>query len=247
MDIIGELNYIVICLGDDNLNLETALNIVEYAEIKGRDTSNNFCVVVKQNNVNKLNQKTLENANLVYNNCIHTFGMLDTIWKKDIISNEKFEKDARLFFDSYTALSKELLYSNNYDEPDTWEKRNSKITDINYECRCKARRQRAQDYSNVLHKTTKQILCASCDALAKTIYAVNKGTEHCEPENKAVLEHLAVCEHLRWEASHLILGYRPTTGKTNDLKKLHNCIKPYSELDAVTQHFDWLVVKNSIS
>ena len=34
---------------------------------------------------------------------------------------------------------------------------------------------------------------------------------------------------------------------TEELKKLHCCIRPYNELDEKTKHYDWLVVKNSIS
>jgi ryanodine receptor 2 len=43
------------------------------------------------------------------------------------------------------------------------------------------------------------------------------------------------------------MGYRPTKGDTDDLKKLHCCIKPYNELDETTKHYDWSVVKNSLS
>ena len=78
------------------------------------------------------------------------------------------------------------------------------------------------------------------------IYEINDKDKHCDEEYKELLEHLAVCEHLRWEASHLMLGYRPTTGGNEPARKLHNCIKPYSQLDYNKQHYDWLVVKNSI-
>ncbi|MBR5481601.1 MAG: hypothetical protein IKU85_07920 [Bacteroidaceae bacterium] len=42
------------------------------------------------------------------------------------------------------------------------------------------------------------------------------------------------------------MGYRPTEGNTEELKKLHCCIRPYNELDEKTKHYDWLVVKNSL-
>ena len=106
-----------------------------------------------------------------------------------------------------------------------------------------------QDYSNCLHKMTKRALCEPDDKLAVWVLDVNEDANHCLEGNtmvEEVLEHLAVCEHLRWEASHLLMGYKPTNGKTDDLKKLHNCIKPYKELDEVIKHYDWLVVKNSL-
>lgn len=245
MRLIPDLNYIVICLGNDDINIETALDIVEWAEIQNVDTSSNFCIAVKQSLISKLNRETLEKANIAYNHCIHPFGMFDTIWKKNIISDEEIEQDARRFFDAYTDLSREMLKSNGWDIPD-WDERDNNSRSDNYRQRCKARRQIAQDYSNCLHINTKRELCRNSAVTADMIYPVNDGAMHCTVEGQEILEHLAVCEHLRWEASHLLLGYKPTNGRTDDTKKLHNCLKPYSELDEVTKHFDWLVVKNSI-
>lgn len=245
MRLIPDLNYIVICLGNDDINIETALDIVELAEIQNVDTSRNFCIAIKQSQISKLNRDTLTKANIAYNHCIHPFGMFETIWKKNIISDEGIELDARRFFDAYTDLSREMLKSNGWDIPD-WDERASNSRSDNYRQRCKARRQMAQDYFNCLHINTKRELCRNSAVTADMIYPVNDGAMHCTVEGQEILEHLAVCEHLRWEASHLLLGYRPTNGTTDDAKKLHNCLKPYSELDEVTKHFDWLVVKNSL-
>jgi hypothetical protein len=54
--IIGKLNYIIICLGNDNLNLETALDIVECATKESRDTGDKFCIAIKQTKTSKLNK-----------------------------------------------------------------------------------------------------------------------------------------------------------------------------------------------
>ena len=270
--IIDKLNYVVVCLGNDNMNVETALNIVECAAIESRDTSDKFCVAIKQAKTSKLNQDTLDNANKAYNGCIHTFGLTKDIWTFRLISNEELDADARRFYESYSKLSNKLNLSMGWEPNPTWEQRekNGIRSDI-YEKRCKARRQKSQDYSNSLHKTTKLILCepynkkeqAQCEyykKLSESILTVNRnkegkedsnGTLHCEIETdkatKTLLEHLAVCEHLRWEASHMMMGYRPTDGDTKDLKKLHNCIRAYDELEEYFKHYDWLVVKNSLS
>lgn len=245
--LVKDLNYIVVCLGNDDLNVETALNIVEWAEIEGRDTSDKFCVAIRQTNTSKLNQDTLDKANEAYNGCLQTFGMTKDIWKMHIINNEELDSDARKFYESYKVLSDVLNKRNEYPSSPTWEEREKKgIRSKDYKERCKARRQKAQDYSNSLHKTTKRMLCEPYADLEELIYIVNDNSTHCAEVNKEILEHLAVCEHLRWEASHMLMGYEPTTGKTDDLKKLHNCIKSYKELDEVTKHYDWLVVKNSL-
>ena len=246
--LINELNYIVICLGNDNLNVETALNIVECAAIEGRDTKDKFRIAIKQTKTSKLNKDTLDNANKAYNNCIHPFGLTEDIWKMHIISNEGLDSDARRFYESYSILSNKL---NGEGPITTWEEREKGVRSEDYKKRCKTRRQKMQDYSNSLHQTTKRMLCEPYDKLAELILPVNEDTAHCDKEisttTKEILEHLAVCEHLRWEAPHMLMGYRPTVGATDDLKMLHSCIKPYSDLDEFTKHYDWLVVKNSLS
>ena len=245
LELVSQLNYIIICLGNDDLNLKVALDIAEYAIVQNRDTSRNFCIAFRQDHISKLNGDTLQKANATYNNCLHAFGMSETIWKQNVISNELMEKDARKFFDSYTNLCKELLAKLGWDALD-WDQRDKNSRDSDYGTRCKARRHIAQDFSNCLHVTTKRILCKGADINADMILPVNDNSIHCTGKNRVLLEHLAVCEHLRWEASHIMLGYRPTSGKTIDERKLHQHIKPYAKLDEDTQHFDWLVVKNSI-
>lgn len=245
LELIQNLNYIVICQGEDSRNLKTALRIAELAEMRGRNGDGRLCIAVKQTEISALNRDTIENANRTFGNCIHTFGMLDDIWKIHIISNELIDKDARRFFESYTELGREIHKTKNWPI-ESWESRESKIKgDIYSDC-CEAKRKIMQDYSNCLHINTKRILCKGSAVNPDMILAVNDNDVHCHGELKEVLERLAVCEHLRWEASHMMLGYKPTDGKTNDLMKLHRCLKPYKELDETTKHFDWLVVKNSL-
>ena len=95
---INELNYVVVCLGNDKLNLETAINIAESAFIEGRTADNKLCIAVKMSELSTLDKATLKNANDVYGNCIHEFGMLDDIWKWKVISNEEMNADAKKFF-----------------------------------------------------------------------------------------------------------------------------------------------------
>lgn len=249
LKLINELNYIVVCLGNDDKNIEVALNIADFATLEGRNTGRNFCIAVKQAKLSKLNEDTLRNANATYNKCLHPFGMMETIWKNHIISNELMDNDASRFFESYTTLSAAINKKLYPDYPvDTWEERKKKSCSENY-CyadRCDAKRKIAQDYSNCLHVETKRVLCKGSNVKAKMICEINDNDKHCDGDYAAILEHLAVCEHLRWEASHLMLGYRPTDGGNKADRKLHNCIKPFSKLHPDKQHYDWLVVKNSI-
>ena len=249
--LLKQLNYIVVCLGNDDLNIETALNLAEWATIEGRDTNDKFCIAIRQMHTSKLNQETLDKANKAYNGCIHKFGLTEKIWKLEVISNSKFDHDAREFYESYKKLSDILNEKMDWDKDPTWEEREGGkgIRSEDYKTRCSARRKKQQDYSNCLHKMTKRALCGPYDKLSGWVLDVNEDSKHCLEGNtmaEEVLEHLAVCEHLRWEASHLLMGYKPTNGKTDELKKLHEHIKPYHKLSEVIKHYDWLVVKNSL-
>lgn len=249
--LIKELNYVVVCLGNDDLNIETALNLAEWAMIEGRDTGDKFCIAIRQLRMSKLNQETLDKANRACNGCIHKFGLTEEIWKLEIINNSKYDHDARGFYESYKKLSDILNTKMGWDKDPTWEEREGEagIRSEDYKTRCSARRKKIQDYSNCMHKMTKRALCEPYEELVGWVLDVNEETRHCLEGNtmaEEVLEHLAVCEHLRWEASHLLMGYEPTNGKTDELKRLHEHIKPYHKLCEVIKHYDWLVVKNSL-
>jgi hypothetical protein len=243
--IANDLNYIVVCLGDDNLNIKTAMEIAEYITMQGRNTAKNFCIAIKQSQISKLNMDTLDKANKIFNNCLHPFGMLETTWKLSVISNEKMDADARRFFDSYSVLSKAILARKAWPSPD-WKARDEDSRGTDYKKRCKAKRQIAQDYSNCLHIATKRALCEGSGITSDMILDIHDNSTHCTGPYGDILEHLAVGEHMRWEASHRMMGYKFSAAGTDDIKKLHECIKPYFSLDEDTKHFDWLVVKNSI-
>ena len=94
---------------------------------------------------------TLINANRSFRNRIHTFGMMEDIWKMEVITNEYMDSAARNFFESYRNMSG--------GGGDTWEERDAKSRSDSYEERCSARRKIAQDYSNCMHVNTKRFLC----------------------------------------------------------------------------------------
>lgn len=243
--IIDTVNYIVVCLGDDTFNLKTAIDIAEFALCNGRDISRNFVIAVKQTEYKGLDKETLKKADRTFCNCIRPFGMSEEIWTLKVINNDHLDTLAREFYSGYMALtSKE-------DALKAWNERSIRLWDDNYEVRAKARRQIAQDYSNCLHTLTKTALCDSQTAAASA-YILQKfdGKSHldaayCTAFDADVLETLAIGEHIRWNASHIILGYRHGT-LTSDLKATHCCLVPYDSLDEETKHYDWLVVKGSL-
>ena len=252
--IIHKLNYIVVCLGDDKINMQVAIDLAEFAVINGRDLSDKFVIAVKQTEPCTLANTTLKSAKVAFNNCIKEFGLPENIWTMDVISNEEMTQEASKFYTSYVNLSERLdrimAEANGYEyKKTTWEDRNEKLKTAEYPTRCKILRQISQDFSNCMHKNTKKALCSLGQEAADEIYDVNDANKHSKDSNADVLEYLAIGEHLRWNASQIIMGYKPTasiTDATDDFRKLHNSLRPYSQLDDRTRHYDWLVVKNSL-
>ena len=53
------------------------------------------------------------------------------------------------------------------------------------------------------------------------------------PSENRLMLNLAMCEHLRWNAAHEMMGYvNNIKGHgCDELKKEHNCLKPWQDLD----------------
>lgn len=126
------------------------------------------------------------------------------------------------------------------------------------------RRKESQDISNAQHADTKlYLLQHSMPDDYDWKYFLQRyfnpdGTPDCvgqfdkinypllnENENKAILN-LARLEHLRWNASHEVLGYttaHPDLHKCDERTRQHNCLRPWHELDkesgASSSDSDW--------
>ena len=246
---IHQLNYIVVCMGDDRLNLKTAVDLVEYAYRKGKDLSKNFLILIAQERPSHLDEVTLHHYNIIsqYHDCIRTFGSKHDVWTYDNITNESLTAHAKKYFAGYKRASDETG-----DFMKLWDDREEEIKSTsNYALHVKRVRQRSQDFANCFHIPTKLELvgpeikdhlheiaqCIPPDyAQANTHYTGNN--KHVEK----VLHYLAVHEHIRWEASHVALGYTPGES-TDEVKKTHVCIMNYDDLTPEIQHYDYLVVK----
>ena len=114
------------------------------------------------------------------------------------------------------------------------------------------RRKESQDLSNALHLGTKMLLLTeslgtdyNATSLLKNYFGED-GKPKCEGsydkirypnlsvnENQAILN-LARLEHLRWNASHEMLGYTKAdtdVHSCNERTRQHNCLRPWEELD----------------
>jgi hypothetical protein len=119
-----------------------------------------------------------------------------------------------------------------------------------YENLRKLRRQTEQDMSNAWHKLTKKELMeesmnqnSSFSDLNQKILQLKEpetGVEYCHKYDdlgehlSSLILNLAITEHLRWNASHEMLGYK--RGDTTDEKRqLHNCLVDWNDLKEVSE------------
>ena len=125
------------------------------------------------------------------------------------------------------------------------------------------RRKESQDLSNSLHKETKiYLLRNALGSVADWQDFVNRYFKDdakpdrsgsydkivypnlTEKENQAILN-LARLEHLRWNASHEMLGYSKCNDRhsCDERTRKHNCLRPWEELDneskTVTEQEGW--------
>ena len=249
---IADLNYVVICLGDDRLNLRIAIDLAEYAVRSGKNLARNFVILISQQDPTELDKVTLAHYNTIgrYHECIKPFGTLETVWTYDNITNESLEARAKAYYAGYSRAEGKVV-----DAEANWQKREEEIRlAADYELYAKRVRQRSQDYANCFHMATKRAL------MGPEIYDCRKEIAQAIPSDFAktpvhytgndphvekVLKYLAVLEHIRWEASHVALGYTPST-VTNEVLKTHACIVSYDDLTPLLQHYDYLVVKATL-
>lgn len=113
------------------------------------------------------------------------------------------------------------------------------------------RRCQSQDFANSEHEITKSILkdkalekCGLKDYSFTHLSRTQKYTKYSWPLNVQVLNEinriaivLAQTEHLRWNASHEILGY--VDGNTKDeVRLVHNCLKDWDCLSEEVRSYD---------
>ena len=241
------LNYIAICLGEDRLNLRLAIDLVEYAYQSGKDLSRDFIILINQEIPTYLDNTTLNHYSSIkqYQHCIHTFGSLHEVWTYEHITGESMNARAKQYYDGYNRASG--------DEGD-WDKRDWVIlTTDDFSLHSKRVRQRSQDYANCMHASTKlELTDPACREIRKEIACdipsdYDKAHTHYtgdDPHIETMLHYLAVQEHLRWEASHVAMGY-VLGSETDDVKKIHEDIRPFEELDPKVRHYDYLVIKTT--
>ena len=248
--IANKLNYVVVAVGEDELNMTVAVEILSYVR-RHRDNLENFCIYVRA--YDRGTFKHLSEIAKHYNSrlCetdkdkvekIVLFGQNQEIYTYDLMVKDRYEEDGKRYYNTYQSL---MDPQNN----ESWEERHRKHLEqkegsTKWERMSKIRRKESQDRSNALHSYTKiKILEEAVGKDNAMDYALRAlggriGSHDTisypnldEKENHLMIN-LAMCEHLRWNAAHEMMGYinNKENHKCDDGAKKHNCLKSWQEL-----------------
>jgi len=242
---IKNLDYVFINIGTDNENMKHAIDILEFA-FRNREDMEHFIIVVKLDK--PAAYQTLIgyfNQNYGARNVIRSIGDIERTWTWNNISGADFRSDAQTFYGAYAQAS---------HSPLTWEEREKQImakpiSDLSK--KLELQRKMGQDFVNHFHTRVKSYLMPERlwkdPSVAQNIPLEMVDGKHYtgNEADGAILDYMAVGEHLRWNASHQINGYRQGPEKKEDLKT-HTDIRPYEELSEQVKHYDWIVIKTTL-
>lgn len=245
------LNYIFISPGATDA-WEILKHLDKLLEITGKNRR--LCVMVKHT------APSIESAYRRLKTIganIHFFGGMSDIWRYDVISEDSLNADASKYFTAYSMAADNI-------GPDVaakkWQERLDKLSGIQCDGRNALVRKLSQDYANCLHIPTKLKLIGAYDLLENASSLMSSipdqcpsdltvsdpfAEEHCNVQDarlKELLLYLALEEHIRWEASHIVMGYKYDSVRDED-QKHHENLREYENLTISTRHYDWLVVK----
>ena len=244
---IDKLNYVFIALGDDGRSVNLALSLLEKASAKRAAGLDHFCIVVKLDNTDKYRKLVDFYQDSYGAGCIHLIGDLKSVWSFDNISWKRYQAYARRFYDAYQAAA---------GEKESWEDRHRRVLENKDHSalwnKLEIERKESQSFSNYFHMVVKDNLCPArlkADAaVAGNIPALFEGSHYdgADESVRKTLEYLAIGEHIRWQASHAIEGYACGEKKLED-RKIHPDMKEYDQLDGTTRHYDWIVIKTTLT
>lgn len=261
--IVQTINYVVVAIGDDETNMTAAVEILRYVR-RYRKNLDDFCIYVRA--YEKGTFKHLEDIKDHYNlrlskdgktpiEKIVLFGGNEDIYTYELVVRDQYEIDGQEYYEAYRSLQ---IDPDNDDG--SWMERRYKTLRPNekstkWERMSKIRRKESQDRSNAIHAKTKITL------LEKTV-----GTENARDfalralkkregrqstisypflnySESILMLNLAMCEHLRWNAAHEMMGYvnNEAGHACDELRKKHNCLKPWEELDKESDAADYAV------
>ena len=240
------LNYVIVSAGDDNMGINTAVNICQmiHKDIH-RDHTNKLTVFVRSYDMDNYYRirKVADDVNRLYaeeNISIEIFGHVDQLFTYDMIVNDRIIQEAKRYNHMYSETTGSTEEVWKYELGIKANPNEYTIKDIE-----EIGRKQEQNICNSLHKATKN-------------YILHKYNEFDNPSD-LLRTRLAQLEHERWVAYSKLHGWQimphaQRNGKTKDIvHKLHtdichwNHIREWSKDDQMkTRFYDYKVVDVSI-
>ncbi len=196
----------------------------------------------------------------IIENPIHIFGLEKATFTYSNIVSDHLEKEARNYYTNYKVNTQPDRKTTNSDVDDWDDRYNDVMKYSDKEGRKYAptywglmnlRRSESQDYANSQHKATKQILghkalelCGLTEFTFSKLTRIPQTTTYKWPDNDQPIEEinrigivLAQTEHLRWKASHELLGFIKSEEK-DEVKLRHSCLTDWKDLSEGTRSYD---------
>ena len=241
-----------------------------------RDSTEHFREIAKYYNrlwaAEKVKNDTIHQKTILATDNIETpielFGSVEEIYTYKNIVAESLKEEAAEYKKKYDKLDKD---SSAIEE---WNKEQKEMMQLKGEYKgfsptfsgvMKLRRIQTQNIANSQHKETKVLLAKKAlgrefhDEVSQHGLVRNEGSliynwcDKCVDDEKLskvqnVLDTIAQTEHLRWNASHEILGYQGCDAEDfkDEARLIHGGLRNWSELSDKFKEFDYNVVDVSI-
>ena len=196
---------------------------------------------------------------------ITLFGMQSMTYTWDNIVSDRLKMEAIKFKEKY---DQSIAAMNTKATPLDWEAERRDLMQLNDEYKgfsptysgvLRLRRIQRQNMENCFHQYTKLLLASTAlgpekmkllkHLTRKENEIVYQWNQHAPDDSVTrVLQVLSQTEHLRWVASHEILGYREDGSEDfkDETRLLHGCLKPWNQLSSWVQSYDYNVVDVSL-
>lgn len=283
-----DLNYVVVATGNDDQNITIAVRIFKcvsmyrenlknfsiFVHCHTREEERHMQRIADFYNEADASKETRHKQKIVI------FGKTEQLYTYKLIVENQYEKDGEKYNAEYCEVS------GNKGEKDVWKSRHSCLLNMrNLDAYSKLRRQEYQDTSNAYHAMTKIHIieevakkrglpclqsCLSEETPAPYFCRTKSGKKEpiqgqilsegqkLSQEEELLLRNMAKLEHIRWIASHEVLGYnsykdapdsillalKNKVNECNETYRLHNCMIPWQELDqesenAINKEYDY--------
>ena len=196
---------------------------------------------------------------------ITLFGMQSMTYTWDNIVSDRLKMEAIKFKEKY---DQSIAAMNTKATPLDWEAERRDLMQLNDEYKgfsptysgvMRLRRIQRQNMENCFHQYTKLLLASTAlgpekmkllkHLTRKENEIVYQWNQHAPDDSVTrVLQVLSQTEHLRWVASHEILGYREDGSEDfkDEARLQHGCLKPWNQLSSWVQSYDYNVVDVSL-